>query len=290
VVASRRVNRETELERYVELRARVDPLSATTVADQRAFLEQAESPLVLVDGDRAFGSVMRFPRETDAALKLGVVAEARGLGLGSGLLDRLLAHARAHRWPSTLAATSDDASRGRAERRGFEVVDREERVVLELGGAVVPDPPAVELTDFAARPDLAPRLLELTREGMDDVPGELARLEQPDLETWLGWQRVPSRRPDFLVVALDGGEAVGFAQLNVYPRVGYHAFTVVARSHRGRGIARALKLELTRRARALGLERLITQSNEDNVAMRRLNAELGYVPAAPLVFMRRDLA
>jgi RimJ/RimL family protein N-acetyltransferase len=92
------------------------------------------------------------------------------------------------------------------------------------------------------------------------------------------------------VIALDSGEPVAFAQLNVYPRVGHHAFTVVVRSHRGRGLARALKRELIRRAQALGLERLMTQSNEDNLAMRMLNAELGYRPAPPLVFLRRRLA
>jgi GNAT superfamily N-acetyltransferase len=264
------------IERYVALRERVDPLTATTPADQRAFLEQAEAPLVLVERERAFGAVMRFPPESDADLKLGVVAEARGRGLGSELLERLLAHAREQGWASALASVSDDASRAWAERRGFGVVDREERVVLELPAAV-PDAPTVDL-------------LELTLEGLEDVPGELARLEQPDLETWLAWQRAPSRRPDFLVIALDGGEPVAFAQLNVYPRVGHHAFTVVARSHRGRGLARELKRELIRRAQARGPERLITQSNEDNVAMRSLNAELGYEPAAPLVFLRKGLA
>lgn len=278
------------IERYVALRERVDPLTATTADDQRAFLEQAEAPLVLVEDDRAFGAVMRFPPETDADLKLGVVPEARRRGLGSALLERLLAHARAQGWASALASVSDADSQAWAERRGFEAVDREERVVLELRDTVVPERDDVEVTDLAARPDLAPRVHELTLEGLEDVPGELARLEQPDLDTWLAWQRAPSRRPDFLVIALDGGEAVAFAQLNVYPRVGHHAFTVVARSHRGRGLARALKRELIRRAHARGLERLITQSNEDNVAMRTLNAELGYEPAAPLVFVRRDLA
>jgi GNAT superfamily N-acetyltransferase len=91
------------------------------------------------------------------------------------------------------------------------------------------------------------------------------------------------------VIALDGGDAVGYAQLHVYPRVGYHGFTVVARSHRGRGIARALKAELIRRAQARGLERLLTNSNEGNIAMRTLNAELGYRPGPTRVYMRRAI-
>jgi hypothetical protein len=62
------------IQRYVALRRQVDPLTATSPDDQRAFLEQAEAPLVLVEDDRAFGSVMRFPPESDADLKVGVVA------------------------------------------------------------------------------------------------------------------------------------------------------------------------------------------------------------------------
>ena len=89
--------------------------------------------------------------------------------------------------------------------------------------------------------------------------------------------------------ALDDNDVVGWAQLNVYPRVGHHAFTVVARSHRGRGIPRALETELIHRARRRGLERLIANSNVDNVPMRTLNAELGYRPAPTRVYARRRL-
>ncbi len=84
-------------------------------------------------------------------------------------------------------------------------------------------------------------------------------------------------------------DVAGFAQLNVYPRVGYHAVTIVARSHRRRGIARALKAELIQRARARGLERLITNSNVDNAPMRTLNAELGYRPATARIYLRKTL-
>jgi GNAT superfamily N-acetyltransferase len=288
----RRADDDAALARYVELRERVDPLTASTVEDMHAFLVQTESPLVLV-ADGGFGSVMRFPPESDADLKLGVVREARGRGLGSELLERLLAHARSQGWASVLVAT-DEEGRAWAERRGFELVDREERVVLELRNVasetVSEGPPGIELTDLAARPELEPEVHALMLAGVEDVPGELARIELPDLETWRAWLRAPSRLPEFLVIALDGGQPVGYAALNVYPRVGYHAFTTVARTHRGRGIARALKRELIHRARGRGLDRLITQSNVDNVPMRTLNAELGFKPASPLLYLRKRLA
>jgi RimJ/RimL family protein N-acetyltransferase len=125
-------------------------------------------------------------------------------------------------------------------------------------------------------------------ESLDDIPGALAE-DVPVLEHWLSWQQAPSRRPGFLVIALEDEEPLGYAQLHVYPGVGYHGFTGVARRARRRGIARALKLELIRRSRELGLERLITNSNVDNVPMRTLNAELGYRPAPARIYFRREL-
>jgi RimJ/RimL family protein N-acetyltransferase len=161
--------------------------------------------------------------------------------------------------------------------------------VLRLADAPAEDPhPAVELTDFAARPELAPKLHALVVEGLQDVPGALAE-DVPTLEHWLSWQQAPSRRPDFVVIAVEDGEPLGYAQLHVYAEVGYHGFTVAARRARRRGIARALKLELIRRSRAIGLERLITNSNVDNTAMRALNAELGYRPVPARVYFRKTL-
>jgi len=283
---------DDDIAAVIALREQLEPFTATTVADQRVFLSQAEAPLLLVEPAVAYAQVMRFANERDASIDIGVVPQARGRGLGSELLRRLEGHARVHGWESLLASASTEEGIEWLRRRGYEEIDRQERVVLELADTPaatrVEGPSGVQLTDYASRPDLAGALHALIVEGLQDVPGSLAE-DVPTLETWLGWQRAPSRRPDFLVIALDGGEPVGYAQLHVYPRVGYHGFTVVARSDRGRGIARALKRELIRRATALGLERLLTNSNESNVAMRSLNAELGYRPAPPRVYLRRTL-
>ena len=285
---------EDDLGLAVRLREATDALTATTVDDQRVFMRNAEAPLLVFAGEIGFGLALRFPPERDGELDIRVLREHRHRGAGAALYDALLEHARGQGWPSLLASAVEQEALDWLARRGWEEVDRQERVVLELrDGAcdTVPQAPdgGIEITDYASRADLAERLVELTAAGLADVPGELARLDSPDLATWLKWQEPPSRRPEFLVIALDGDDVAGFAQLNVYPRVGYHAFTVVARPHRGRGIARALKTELIRRARARGLERLITNSNVDNVAMRTLNAELGYRPVPPRIYLRKPL-
>lgn len=279
-----------DLAAVVALRERLDPLTATTVADQRVFLAQARAPCVLIDDGVAFAQAMRFPGEGDGTIDIGVVPERRGAGIGGALLARLEEHARAQRWPALLAASTEEEGVAWLERRGFAAVDTQERVVLELG-PVAPEPSTpsgLALTDLATRPDLGARLHGLGAEVMADIPGALAAEGIGPLDAWLAQFDAPSRREDFVVIALDRDAVAGWAQLNVYPRVGYHDLTAVARTHRRRGVARALKQELIRRAHARGLERLLTNSNSDNTAMRALNAELGYRPVSPRVYLRRS--
>jgi RimJ/RimL family protein N-acetyltransferase len=109
-----------------------------------------------------------------------------------------------------------------------------------------------------------------------DVPGA------PPAETIEAWQarevHRPSRSPDLSFLAIADGEVVGYAVLDVFGDEGHHGFTAVKRAWRRRGVATALKRAQVAAAGALGLERLTAGSEERNVAMRTLNAKLGYRP------------
>ena len=59
---------------------------------------------------------------------------------------------------------------------------------------------------------------------------------------------------------------VGYASVDVIGETGYHGLTGVRRAFRRRGVGRALKLHQIAAAKALGLTRLITESEETNVA------------------------
>ncbi len=277
-----------ELGVYVDLRRAVDPLALVSVEDQRHHAAVNEAPLwLLAEEERravgyGFGSFWAGEPKDSMSVRWGVLAAARGRGHGSALHAALAAHAREH-GAAELQAAADDVGRAWLERRGFRLIDRQERIVLDVRHAPAPEPmpDGVELTTYRERPELARALHALAEEGLKDIPGGLAELGF-SFEAWLADREVPSRPPEFLHILLVRGEPAGYASLNVYGSAAYNGFTVVSRRFRRRGLARALKLAQIEDARRAGIAHLITQSNEDNAAMRALNAELGYRPATPL--------
>jgi GNAT superfamily N-acetyltransferase len=288
---------QDELALYVRLRQTIDPLALVSVEDQLHHAAENEAPAWLVaeeDGrpvGYGFASFWKGDPTDFMPASWGVLPEARGRGHGSALHAALDAHAGRH-GAAELQAGADEVGRAWLERRGFRLIDRMEQIVLALGegassGAAAPDPlpDGVVVTTYRERPDLARSLHAIVAEGLQDIPGGLAA-QGFTFEAFLADREVPSRRPEFLHIALVDGEPAGWASLNVYGEAAFNGFTVVARRFRRRGLARALKLAQIDAARRAGIRRLITMSNEDNVPMRTLNAELGYRPARPLFVLR----
>ncbi|MFL5939289.1 MAG: GNAT family N-acetyltransferase, partial [Gaiellaceae bacterium] len=89
----------------------------------------------------------------------------------------------------------------------------------------------------------------------------------------------PVRRPELCFLALAGDEVVGYAGLQVYGDEAFHGLTVTRRDWRRRGVASALKRAEIAAAKEAGFKRLLTESEERNEPMRRLNEKLGFVPA-----------
>jgi RimJ/RimL family protein N-acetyltransferase len=92
--------------------------------------------------------------------------------------------------------------------------------------------------------------------------------------------------------ALDEGRVVGYAtleHLHGTPHRLEHGLTAVLRSHRGRGLATKLKSAATAWAAANGYRELITFTDTENVAMRRVNVKLGYVETLGPIVVERSL-
>src|ERR1700730_90169 len=126
-----------------------------------------------------------------------------------------------------------------------------------------------------------------------DMPHEAhVDWEDPPLETFT---RSIFERPSVLLesffVARDGDHIVGLSYLLRRPdgaaEVGA---TGVLRSHRRRGIARVLKMLVTRYAGQHGISFVHTDNRADNAGMLAINRELGFKPGEVMVVLEKTMA
>jgi GNAT superfamily N-acetyltransferase len=111
-----------------------------------------------------------------------------------------------------------------------------------------------------------------------DVP-VLADEPVPTFEAWSADTiEDPGFMPELTVIAIGGGRVVGAVEL--FDNTGgaiYIGMTAVDPDFRRRGLARLLKVELSRRAKAAGVVRIETYNDGANTGIRTLNESLGYV-------------
>ncbi|HUY73650.1 MAG TPA: GNAT family N-acetyltransferase [Candidatus Dormibacteraeota bacterium] len=137
----------------------------------------------------------------------------------------------------------------------------------------------IELVTLATWKDPAAmrRLHELNRRTVQDMPHTLPILDEPlaDFE-----RRVssPDRRADRLWVALVAGQPVAMSYLKFPPVRGrvFTGYTCSDPAHRGRGIARAVKLQTLAQAVELGVPVVYTDNDSENAPMLHINETLGY--------------
>ncbi len=113
------------------------------------------------------------------------------------------------------------------------------------------------------------KLYALEIEMKADVPARQAEPGTP--EPYAHWlQDLLQRDYSTLFLAEHDGEWVGITTLADW------GFTGVRRSHRGRGLATALKVRMLRSAKEQGIATLITETHFDNAPMLAINRKLGY--------------
>jgi mycothiol synthase len=293
-----------ELEAFVEIARAAQPREFHAVGGFVDWREQAEAMVWLVaeEDGAPRGAAYALTgwhtpphRATGAVL---VAPEQRGAGAGERLLGAIAS------WVAARGATElegpvqeDDAgSLEWAARRGFVEAGRNSHLVLELTNVEAPEPAppdGIEIVPWAERPELAPGLYEVSREAVWDIPGE----EDDDigtLEEWLARDmQGASDDPNAVFVALESGAVVGYAKLSLSPDIPHRAFhdlTGVRRSHRGRGIAAALKRTQIAWAKRAGYDTLQTSNEVRNAPIRRLNEKHGYVLEPGIVTVRATIA
>lgn len=135
------------------------------------------------------------------------------------------------------------------------------------------------LFELGDTPEHRRKLFELNAECSADIPS------RGEFHTWEEYQELRLAAPSFLsrgvTLALDGERWVGMSALSHRAGYGYafHDMTGTIRSHRGRGIATAMKITVVEFARQLGVGTIRTVHHPGNVRMIRLNRRIGYVDA-----------
>ena len=233
---------------------------------------------------RAIGAVLVPPDE-------------RGAGIGIAVLDALESWVSEHDCTELEGpvAEDDEGSLAWAARHGYHEVGRNSRLVLDLTSAEIADPSppdGIEIVTWADRPEVAQGMWEVAREATLDIPGE----EDDDIGTLDEWlardMQGESDDPRAVFAALENGDVVGFAKLALAPESrerGFHDLTGVRRTHRGRGIASALKRTQIAWAKANGYTALQTSNEVRNEPIRRLNERYGYVLEPGVVIVRGGL-
>jgi GNAT superfamily N-acetyltransferase len=282
---------DADYEAWRSVRMAVLPNERTdSVEEMRARPGERHLLVAYLDGEVAGAGLTARSDTGGAFLQPRVRPSHRGRGIGGALLRALAEHAHALGHEEAGAHVEEVAALGFAERFGFRETDRQVEQVRAIGtGEAAPvAPPGIELVPLAGRQDLADRLFdELVREAVKDFAVD--RPIEIDADTWkTEWLRDPT----WSFVALEDSMIVGLAGYELdaeQPQRGENVLTAVRRDHRGRGIARALKLAAVHLAAEQGLSELYTWTQQRNVAMQTLNRSLGYVDRDITITVRGPL-
>ena len=275
---------------YVEVWNAITPREPITVAETRRRLEAQPWRLYLVAEQEGRVVGTGFAGRSDsvgrAFFAVRVLPESRRQGIGMALYDACRPHA-AELEATTISgriAEGDSESRLWAANRGFAEVGRDLELVRELREEPRPvSPEGIEIKEVAASDHDA--VYGIAVECWPDM----ATSEPIPAPSYDDWAQEELRGP-VVFGAFERGRMVGYAALvtrPASPKVLEHGFTAVVRSHRGRGIATALKRAQLAWAAGHGYRELVTYTQEGNEPMRAINEKLGYRLQPAWILVRR---
>jgi GNAT superfamily N-acetyltransferase len=275
---------DADLEAMIHVRGLVTPEAHPKVENLRHNLDSFPDLAYVVAriGEEPVACGFVEPTELYARGDIAVVPSRRRRGIGSAMLAELSRRARELGKESIAGEVkeSDQESRAFLDHRGFEAIGGEKALVLELGELEPPEvepPPGLRIVSRVEESDRLDAMYAIAVQAAEDIPGSTG---VPTFEQWRAHEvDHPSRQPEFCFLALAGDEVVGYAALQAYGEEAFHGLTATRRDWRRRGVASALKRAEIAAAKEAGFQRLLTESEERNEPMRRLNEKLGFVPA-----------
>jgi len=227
-----------------------------------------------------------------AFLQLLVEPLRRRRGLGTALLDQVLARCRDIGVEALRGAHSTVQGAAFARRCGAVDEQRVVRSLLDLRPAALPEPRLPDgfrlVTWLAEVPEAHLAAYVRARTAMDDAPTP----EGLDFPSWTAEQvrgseeslRRREREMRLTVALREDGEIGAFTELRVSrgSSLGFTDDTGTVAAERGKGLARAVKVESLRRLRAdhPEIEVVKTSNAEENAVMRGLNESIGFRAAS----------
>ncbi len=253
------------------------------------------SSLVAESGGRIVGSLSAgldpFAGDNSARLDLRVEPTSRRRGIGSELYRLGLEHIEnlgtarvASTFAESPAGVAFAQSRGWSEQRAETLSTVDPRTISESPDRTI---------EVVSARHLYPRdLHRVDEEATRDRTG-LEAITAIPYEEWLElvWHNPLFTRDGSFGAVIDGRvEAVSFLLANFEWGRGVSMFTGTSREHRGRGLARAVKVASILWAAENGIAQLVTTNDESNGSMVAVNRGLGYVPAGRRVeyLMQRE--
>jgi GNAT superfamily N-acetyltransferase len=297
VITLRRAETDADLEAWRSVRIDVEPNERTAAVEEirrRGTTGDRLYLLAELDGVLAgCGFAGRSDLGNGNVMPL-VLAEHRGRGVGTAILEALVDHVAVRGFPSATAHVDghDERSVAFATCNGFHEFDRQVEMVRALDAEAPPPAPppfdGVEFVTVEDRGELLEQAYDLACEGYADLK-LAAGTVSVSLEEWL---RDEATLPGGSFVALHGDDVVGYAGLMAWPddpTRAEHGLTVVRRAWRRRGLATALKAREVAWAAASGLRELVTWTQTGNEALQGVNARLGYTVRSVSLSVRREL-
>ncbi len=255
------------------------------------------------------GSMM--PRPDGAqAINVGVNRDHRTRGIGSALLETFEAEARRRAVPRLLSGVSaaKPFAVEFATKRGYREIGRRIMSYRELasfepkrwrssidrvereGIRVRSFADVLSTLDEAGRDRFWRALWEAEAPMWDDIPFSTPAPHWPFERFYKMNVKSGQLLADASVVAYDGDRIVGFTTTaDRQGKDGWTWMTGVARDHRGRGLALALKVAALSRGKRKGLRAMGTVNDEPNKAMRGVNIKLGYQPVPAHIELEKSL-
>jgi len=168
-------------------------------------------------------------------------------------------------------------------RAPIEEMARESRAKMRHSGI------SIHTIDEENDPDKFHKIHEMSEEAASDVPTTIPHVPEP-FEQFMKWFDSPSVRLDRMWIARDGDDIVGISVLAYPPTRGnvWTDWTGTSRKVRGRGVARALKLETVMQAMGLGVKRVRTENDGENAPILHLNELMGYYRIPGWVQLLKD--